>query len=539
MLQEQETATEPATRAPSVYRDPLTWAIAACVFGAYATISLYRLFQLDPSSWDLGIFTELIKQYAHFHAPIVDVRGAGTSQWGDHFSPALVLLAPFFRVFPTAATLLVFQALFAAISVFPVAAAARLRLGAGQARTIALAYGFCWGLQQMINFDFHEIALAIPLLAFSLSALVLGRLRSCVLWALPLVFVKEDQGFTLAALGLVLVVSGALADERTRIRAGQLLLAWGLLWSFLAIVVIIPHFNADHHFYYWKDGGVFAPGQHFTVSAAVRQFFHAWPVKLLTTITMLLPTAFVALRSPLVLVAVPSLLLRFESSNSAYWGTYWHYSATVMPVLFVAAVDGLVRIRAAIAEDAGLEAEDGLASDGAASGGLAPGGAGEAGAGAGEAGASEERARAGWASGAQGWWRATQAGALRFGAAMMVAVAVPLAMQYPLSGLWNAQTYRISSHVAAADEAMSHVPDGVTVQTTLNMLASLAARTDTYWIGNAGNPATQYIVFDQQNSGYSPAITDVPAFIASLYPSHHYQQIFADDGVYVFERTSP
>ena len=53
----------------------------------------------------------------------------------------------------------------------------------------------------MINFDFHEIAFAVPLLAFSLSALVRGRIRAAVAWALPLVFVKEDQGFTVAAIG--------------------------------------------------------------------------------------------------------------------------------------------------------------------------------------------------------------------------------------------------------------------------------------------------------------------------------------------------
>jgi hypothetical protein len=41
---------------------------------------------------------------------------------------------------------------------------------------------------------------------------------------------------------------------------------------------------------------------------------------------------------------------------------------------------------------------------------------------------------------------------------------------------------------------MAKVPDGVTVLTTLNMLALLAA--------------------------HSPAVTNVPAFIAGLYPGH-------------------
>ncbi|HEY6791117.1 MAG TPA: hypothetical protein VI365_27795, partial [Trebonia sp.] len=69
----------------SVWRDPWTWGIAALVFGAYLVISLYRLWTLTPSSWDLGIYTEYVKQWADLHAPIVDVRGPGFNLLGDHF----------------------------------------------------------------------------------------------------------------------------------------------------------------------------------------------------------------------------------------------------------------------------------------------------------------------------------------------------------------------------------------------------------------------------------------------------------------------
>ena len=119
---------------------------------------------------------------------------------------------------------------------------------------------------------------------------------------------------------------------------------------------------------------------------------------------------------------------------------------------------------------------------------------------------------------------------------MMAAVAVALAFQFPLSGLWQGSTYTISPHVAADNAAMAVVPDGATVQTTLNLLAPLAARTDTFWIGTAGNPLTEYLVFDGKNSGYSPAPANVPAFIAQLYPTAGYQQIFDRSDVYVFRR---
>jgi uncharacterized membrane protein len=503
------------------YTDPVTWATAVAAFGAYAAISLFRLMQLNPSSWDLGIYTEYVKQYADLRAPIVDIRAPGFNLLGDHFQPIVAVLAPFFRVFPSSATLVVGQALLAAVSIFPVSQLAREKLGVGPGRAIAVAYGFSWGLQQLAQFDFHEIAFAVPLLAFSLSALARGHTKAAVGWALPLVFVKEDQGFTVAAIGIYLIVAGLRAqipdprnpadpDGRGRMKAGQFLLTWGFAWSFVAIGVIIPHFNPVHLYQYWSDGGVLAPGGHPSVFGVIRQLLHAWPDKLQTVVMLLLPTAFIALRSPLVLIAAPSLLLRFIATDSSFWGTYWHYSATVMPIVFVAAVDALARI------DAAMDA------DGAARPWPGPG----PGPGPGT-----------WASGRRGPWRAALAGARRYGAAMMVAIAIPLAFQFPLNQLWNAQTYRISPHVAAADAAMARVPDGASVLTTLDLLAPLAARTDTYWIGNSGNPRTQYIVFDGLNSDYSPAIKNVPAFIASLYPPHTYTEIYSSGDVYVFRLT--
>jgi uncharacterized membrane protein len=484
-----------------VYTDPFTWAIALAAFGAYAAISLFRLLQLNPSSWDLGIYTEYVKQYAHLRAPIVDIRAAGFNLLGDHFQPIVAVLAPFFRVFPSSATLLVAQALLAAISVFPVSQVAREKLGVGPGRAIAVAYAFSWGLQQLAQFDFHEIAFAIPLLAFSLSALVRGHTRVAVWWAVPLVFVKEDQGFTVAAIGLYLIIAGLrgrASGGRGQAAAGLFLVVWGFAWSFLAIGLIIPHFNPAHHYPYWSDGGILAPGGHLSAAGLVGQLFHAWPDKLQTVVFLLLPTAFIALRSPVALIALPSLLLRFMSTDSSFWGTYWHYDATLMPILFIAAVDALARIGAAMDADA------------------------------------SSTGPAGWASGRQGPRRAALAGARRYGAAMMLAIAVPLAFQFPLSKLWNAQTYSIGAHVQAAEAAMAKVPDGATVQTTLDLLAPLAARTETFWIGNSGNPRTQYIVFDGLDSGYSPAITNVPAFIAGLYPDHAYTQVFEDGDVYVF-----
>ena len=301
----------------------------------------------------------------------------------------------------------------------------------------------------------------------------------------------------------------------------MLLAVWGLAWSVLAITVIIPHFNPMHHYPYWYDGGVVGPGGHPSVSALAHQLIQAGHEKLWTTFLILLPVAFVALRSPLVLIALPSLALRFISTNSYFWGTGWHYDATVMPIVFLAAVDGMARFRASSQRRALLARGDDPPEPPA---GLRPGSF--------VTGPGPVAARR------RGPSRLPAPGeaVARYGAAVMVVIAGWLAFRFPLEELWSAQTYDISSHVSAEDAAMARVPDGVTVESTLAMLAPLAARDDTYWIGIYPNPAPDYVVFDEDNSGWSPPPANVLAFIEQRHPGWSYLRVFADDGVDVFRR---
>jgi uncharacterized membrane protein len=518
-------AVEPGPRTPraqtipsSTRPDLVTWLIAAAVFTAYTVISVFRYLRRDPTSWDLGIFTQYVKQYAHLRPPIVDVRGAGFNLAGDHFHPIVAVIAPFFRLFPSPVTLLVVQALLAAASVFPVSRAGRELLGPGQGRVIAAAYGFCWGLQQMVNYDFHEIAFAVPLLAFSLSALVRGRIRPAVLWALPLVFVKEDQGFTLAAIGLI------MAFAYRRRAPGLFLTGWGLLWSLLAILVILPHFNASHTYGYWFAGGAVSPaGGHIGLGGLWGNLANGASTKLPTLVLILLPTAFIALRSPLIMAAVPSLLLRFVGTNPDYWSTQWHYNATVMPIVFIAAIDAMRRMRATRPARA---AGPGPAGPG-------PAGTGEAGPGPAGTGAAG-RAEAGPPGTESPRKLAVAAG--RHGAAAMLGACAALAFQFPLSSLWTPSTYYLGPHVAAENAAMALVPNGATVATDLDLLAPLAARTDTFWLGNFGtNPRTQYVVFDNRSTDWPPQ-TDVPRFVKSVTHNARYELIYAKDNVFVFRR---
>ncbi len=435
----------------------------------------------------------------------MDVRSPGLNLLGDHFHPIVALVAPFFRIAPTPVTLLLAQALLVAVSVVPVSRAATAKLGSTAGRVIAVAYAFSWGLQWMIDFDFHELAFAVPLLACSLSALVRGRNRAAVVWAAPLVLVKEDQGFTVAAIGAVILINAWRARARAARenvpedatpgapanagagKAGLFLVLWGIAWSVVSIEVIIPFFNPDHQYDYWAQGGVLGGGGRNSVTVLLTQIAHGYPEKLGTLALILLPVAFLAVGSPVALVAVPSIVLRFLNTGSNYWGPYYHYNAPLMPIVFIAAIDALSRIQAA--HGTAGQPRQGLA-----------------------------------------------AATVRYSPALMLAIAAGLAFWAPVKHLWQPQTYTIGQHVLTENAAMAKVPDGATVEATMTMLAPLAARADTFWTG-IPDPAAQYIVFDNTRSINNPQPGNMYQWIEHRHQGVRYRKIYSRDDVYVFRRS--
>jgi uncharacterized membrane protein len=290
--------------------------LAVTLFSAYAMMAVTKHLRVRTNAFDLGIFEQGVRGYAGLGAPLAPLKGPGVHLLGDHFHPVLILLAPLYRVFPSPITLLIAQAALLAVSVVPVTRLAVTRFGARGGLAVGAAYGLSWGIQQAAGFDFHEICFAVPLLAFSLECLVRRRWGAAVAWAAPLLLVKEDLPLTVAAIGGCLVLRG-------RWRLGLVTAGGAVAAGLLVVLVLIPAFNQAGAYAY-RSGGALLTGV---------------PVKLLTVVLLLLPTGFLAVRSPLLLVALPTLAWRFWAANPHYWGPRFHYSAVLMPIVFLAMLD--------------------------------------------------------------------------------------------------------------------------------------------------------------------------------------------------------
>ena len=505
------------------------------VIGAWVMI-YYSIVQWETMkpvpSWDLAIFSELAKAYAHFQTPIVPVKGDGYNLLGDHFHPILILLGPIWRLFPTPLSLLITQDLLLAFSAWPLTRLASRLTNQWVAGGLGLVYVLSWGMQGAVAAQFHEIAFAMPLLAYASVAFVERRWGAVTAWSVPLVLVKEDMGLTVLMIGVAVILTSAVPawyrtctvirpggrgadglnaaagnapkDEATRnrhrgLRLGVGMIVGGIAAFLFAIQVFLPAFNING---VW-DYGLGSQDQPASPDALTQ--------KATVVVMLILTSGIVGVTSPWLLVVLPTLAWRFLGSVEFYWvWDNWHYNATLMPIALGALLDVVARRRAHGSYVADRPVRqvgvDGRAVMGrSARAALAAGEAGEAGT-AGESDVDGPRRRP---TAFPTWLTVPMRHRFVVATSILTAVATGV-LTAPYLPLWQAtnknfdplaaeakqsdEAKRTETHrVAVAHEVIATIPEGATVVTDLSLLAYLVPRAEVSWAGTSG-PDKEYIV---------------------------------------------
>lgn len=480
--------------------------VIACAIGAlYVCYSVAQWRALAAPSWDLGIFTEAVQAYSRFEAPIVPIKGPGYNLLGDHFHPLLALLGPIFRLFPSALTLLVVQDVLIAVSVLPIARLAQRLLGRGGALLVGLAYGLGWGLQGAVAAQFHEVCLAVPLLAFGGVAFVERRWSACMAWLAPLVLVKEDLGLTVFMAGLA-IAWRARGEGRPAVLRGLAYALFGIIAFVVTVKVLLPAMNPAGTWAYSLDGAATGAGTPTAGTTAARAIPSLWDilttpsVKLATLLVLLAGAGVVGSASPWFALVLPTLAWRFAGSVEAYYGwDSWHYNAVLVPIAACSLLDVISRWLApeCAAAETGADSED-------------------------EAPASSTRR-----------WRV----------AAWVAACVPavsLALTASVLPLWQLPTLTEDPRMAAAQGALDAVPEGVSVETDTTLLARLVPGRDVYWVGTTGKMETppEYVVIDARSYAWGGQQVDAESWASAAHPGHTYETVYAKAGFRVARRTS-
>ena len=526
-------------------RDQIRHSIPAAivvVIGAWVMI-YYSIVQWETMkqvpSWDLAIFSELAKAYAHLQAPIVPIKGDGFNLLGDHFHPILILLGPIWRLFPTPLSLLVTQDLLLAVSAWPLTRLASRLTNQWVGGALGLVYVLSWGMQGAVAAQFHEIAFAMPMLAFASVAFVERRWVAVAVWSAPLVLVKEDMGLTVLMIGVAVILTSVVPawyrtctvgdssadgadDARNRsrgLRLGVGMIVGGVAAFLFSVLVFLPAFNIN---------GVWDYG----LSSDKPASPDALTQKVKVVVMLVLTSGVIGLTSPWLLVVLPTLAWRFLGSVDFYWvWDNWHYNVTLMPIALGALLDVVARYRAHGAYEAGRPVRevgvDGLAvpesPTGATGTDVAADTASEA-----DGGADEDSERSGgglrrrptvfptWLTVPLRYRHVVTAG--------VVTVVATGVLSAPYLPMWKATDQNFNTpndqtkkedpearRVATAHEVIATIPEGSTVVTDLSMLAYLVPRAEVSWMGTSG-PDKEYVVMNRNGGGNQWGVSDAAAW---------------------------
>ena len=476
---------------------------AAFVYCLDALI-LFRRFL--ASTFDLVIFDQGIRGYAHFGAPVSIARGVSDGQGAhfvllaDHWSPVLAMLAPLYWLHDDPTTLLVAQGVLFALAIPPLWVYTRRKLGAGAAYFVCVAYALSLPVMEAVIFDFHEVAFVPALTAVMVERFDAGKRWAGVLAAVALLLVKEDMGLLVAGFGCYLL----LTRRRPETWIGLAFVVGGVAATWVATQVLIPAFGGSATFY-WAYGQ-FGPTLGSALADVLTHPLHAlhvfvtpW-VKARTMLGLLAALGFLPLASPMVVAVLPLLAERMLASGyPLWWQAKFQYDAFVVMMLCCAAVDGAARLQRHWPPSWNRWL-------------------------------TYPWSRPAWLRhGGSPWKPATL-----WAAAICVAALVYFPSS-PFGPLLHPGFYGVSARMRAAAAAVAQVPSGVEVEASNNLGPRLSGR-DTVLLLDGTPRWAPWVVGDTLGLDFPFCSPSQQAGELSYLRAHGYALVFADDGYVVLHR---
>ncbi|GEM_PF-834933 len=317
-------------------------------FGAVlAWVSIHKHLSIN-SHPDLGIFDNVL--WNTIHGRVLYSSVLQRNFLGEHVAPVLLLLVPIYRIFPSPCTLLAVQAMALAIAAFPVFWIGAEKLGRRPAYVLLVAYFVNRAILGAAFFDFHEIALAVPLLSFALYYSEHRRDAAFLIALFAALLCKEEVALIVGAFGVYLWM------RRGWGRLPLVLMAVGILVFLIDYQIVLPMFRGRPAPYvdrYSYLGDTIPAIVHTMLRHPVFVIQHVLePAKLTYLLQLFGSVAFLPLLSPIYLVPVAPTLVRIVMSGlPPEYSMDFHYSAELIPFVFFSAVFGARRLSVLLGEN--------------------------------------------------------------------------------------------------------------------------------------------------------------------------------------------
>jgi uncharacterized membrane protein len=218
--------------------------LATILFGL---LGLLRHWTFHSTASDLAVFDQVLWNTIHgrfMESTMSLARCEPHSFFGDHFSPALLLILPLYVVFPRPETLIVVQTVALALGVWPIYLLARRFLPTSELRLVwVAAYLLSAPLSFIALYDFHEITLAVLPLGFAMYFLAARRTVPMILCLIAALLAKEEVALIGVGFGVALAFQG-------RWRASAVVTVGSIVAFVVTLKVIIPAFAAGAPYQY-------------------------------------------------------------------------------------------------------------------------------------------------------------------------------------------------------------------------------------------------------------------------------------------------
>lgn len=290
--------------------------------------SLTKLRSFRYSSLDLGIFTQSLAGFLHgkplFNTVEWQLYGA-PNHFGVHFQPALFLLVPLFRLFPSPKTLLVLQSLTLGSSILLAYLLARKVLGERLGVALTVLYALNSSLVGINLFEFHPVSLAVPLFLLAVYFLLNGNTSAFYATSILLLLTKEDAFLGVTSLTLWWALrEGFTPDSLRRNRNFLIHAGLAIVYGIIVIKIVIPHFGSGYIY-----GSLYS---HPSLGSKKALYF------LLFNLTFGLLPLFRPRNALLLTLPWLENLLASRPSQTAFG---FHYPYMLVPLSFIAAVFAL------------------------------------------------------------------------------------------------------------------------------------------------------------------------------------------------------
>lgn len=341
---------QPRRAAGALVRDR-AWAITVWAAMAAWTAVLFSIVHWSYTSFregrfDLGNMVQAVWSTANGRPLEVTLANSGEQgiRLAAHADPFLALLAPLWLLWPSPLALAFAQVGIVSLGALPVFWLGRRHLGSETAAgLLALAYlAYPWTATSA-GAPIHPVTFAIPFYLFCIWFLETERPLLFAVFAALAMSTGELMGLPIAGLGIWYALA------RGRRSAGAAIALLGMVWTAVAIYVIVPAFaGADSVFFgFYEDVGGSPVGVVRTLftdpGAVVGALFEAHDLAYLVWLG--LPLLFLFLLSPgLAAVALPQLLANGLSDFRSMTDPRYHSVAAVIPFLFAATLLGIARI---------------------------------------------------------------------------------------------------------------------------------------------------------------------------------------------------